>query len=65
MLVFCLLSVEGSLALDFSIDTCLVSVLAFAVSGVKSFLKVHVGVFRALDCMNVVATLSVFHLGFP
>jgi hypothetical protein len=57
MLVFCLLSVEGSLALDLSIAAFVVSVFAFAVSGVQSILKVWLRVFRALEGVMVVAAL--------
>jgi hypothetical protein len=55
MLVFCLLSVEGSLALDLSIAAFVVSAFAFAVAGVESILKVRLGVFRALEGLMVVA----------
>jgi hypothetical protein len=55
MLVCCFLSVEGSLALDLSIANFVVSVFAFAVSGVESILKVQLGVFRALGGFMVVA----------
>jgi hypothetical protein len=55
MLVFCLLSVEGSLALDLSIAAFVVSVFAFGVSGVESILEVRLGVFRALEGFMVVA----------
>jgi hypothetical protein len=55
MLVFCLLSVEGLLALDLSITAFVVSVFAFAVSGVESILKVRHGVFQALEGYMVVA----------
>jgi hypothetical protein len=54
MLVFCLLSVEGSLALDLSIAVIVVSVFTFAVSGVESIFKVWLGVFRALEGFMVV-----------
>jgi len=55
MLVFCLLSVKGSLVLHLSIATLVVYVFAFAVSGVESILKVQLGVFRALEGFMVVA----------
>jgi hypothetical protein len=55
MLVFCLLSVEGSLALDLSIAAFVVSVFAFAVSGVESILEVRLGVFRALEGFMIAA----------
>jgi len=54
MLVFCLLSVEGSLALDLSIAAFVVSVFAFAVSGVESILTVRLGVFPGLEGFMVV-----------
>ena len=56
MLSCCLLSVEGSLALDLSIAAFVVSVFAFAVSGVESVLEVRLGVFRVLEGFMVVAT---------
>jgi hypothetical protein len=53
--VFCLLSVEGSLAHDLSIAAFAVSVFAFAISAVESILKVRLGVFRALEGFMVIA----------
>jgi hypothetical protein len=55
MLVFCLLSVEGSLALDLSIAALVVSVFPCAISGVESILKVRLRVFQALEGFMVVA----------
>jgi hypothetical protein len=49
MLVFCLLSIEGSLALDFPIAAIAVCVFAFAISGGETILVVRFGVFRALE----------------
>jgi len=56
ILVFCLLSVKGSLALDLSIAAFVVSVFAFAVSGSESILEVCLGVLWALEGFKVVAT---------
>ena len=50
-----MLSVKGWLALELSIAAIVVSVFAFAVSGVESILKVRLGVFRALEGFMVVA----------
>jgi len=65
MLVFCLLSVEGPLALDLWIATFVVSVFSFAIPGVESILKVQLGVVRALEGYMVVATSWAFPVGFP
>jgi len=56
MLLFHLLLVKGSLALDLSIAAFVVSVFAFAVSGGGSILKVWLSVFRALKGLMVIAT---------
>jgi hypothetical protein len=48
MLVFCLLSIEGSLALELPIAAYAVCVFAFAISGGETILVVRFGVFPAL-----------------
>jgi hypothetical protein len=55
-LIFCLQSVEESLALDLTIAAFIVSVIAFAVSGGECSLIVRLGVFQALESCMVVAT---------
>jgi len=64
MLLFCLLTVEGSLAFDLSITTFVVSVFASAVSRGESILIVQLGVFQAVECITVVATSYTFPVGF-
>ena len=49
MLVFHLLNIEGSLALDLLIAAFAVCVFAFAISGGETILVVRFGVFRALE----------------
>jgi hypothetical protein len=49
MVVFCLLSIEGLLALDLPIAAFAVCVFAFAISGGETILVVWFGVFRALE----------------
>jgi hypothetical protein len=64
MLLFCLLTVEGSLAFDLSITTFVISLFAFAVSRGESILIVQLGVFQAVEGIMVVATSYTFPVGF-